>query len=215
MTPTTGLRLAEMAANIPSHMINGTVILEDVYITGFLRERIRGARVEQLTGGLSGYLWNNHLSKCKWLALTKDIFFNEIVMEKNFYVKSYWLWFCNHVEDPILSTLEFLFPHYLLPDILMKVCHRSQAANPIPVTEKMESTRQTPHQDCDTSGDVKTVCLKHIVERSNIRKSGRPGARSLGPAYRDGKRISYEPGKVHLEGRIRQTNLNTPVLGER
>ena len=58
-----GLRLAEMAANIPSHMINGTVILEDVYITGFLRERIEGARVEQLAGGLSGYLWNNHLSK--------------------------------------------------------------------------------------------------------------------------------------------------------
>ena len=66
-----GLRLAEMAANIPSHMINGTVILEDVYITGFLRERIEGARVEQLAGGLSGYLWDNHLSKCKWLALAK------------------------------------------------------------------------------------------------------------------------------------------------
>ena len=205
MTPTTGLRLAEMAANIPPNMINGTVILEDVYITGFLRERIMGARVEQLTGGWSGYLWNNHLSKCKWLALTKDIFYNEVVMEKNFYVKSYWLWFCNFVEDPILSTLEFLFPHYLLPDVLMKVCHRSQTPEPVPVTEEVDS-------NSDTSGNDETVCLKHIVHRSSSRKSGRPGARSLGPAYKDGKRIFYEPDKVHLEGRIRQTKSKTPVL---
>ena len=99
--------------------------------------------------------------KCKWLALTKNIFFNEIVLEKNFYVNSYWFWFCDHMEDPILSTLEFLFPHYLLPDFVMKVCHRSPG--PTPLLEEVESDIPSPTlmSDCEGRTEANTLTSTH------------------------------------------------------
>ena len=138
-----------------------------------------------------------------------------------FYVKSYWLWFCNHVEDPILSTLEFLLPHSLLPDFVMKVCHRPPAAaapsGPTPRVGEAAS------DECDTErpSEAETPSFTHgppespdpANPRQRSARSTRPGARSLGPAYRDGKRVSYEPGKLRFEGKIRQTKLKNPVLG--
>ena len=160
--------------------------------------------------------------KCKWLALTKDIFFNEIVLEKNFYVKSYWLWFCNHVEDPILSTLEFLIPHYLLPDFVMKVCHRPPGPTPLLEEVASDIPYQTPMSDCEGRSEANTLTSTHgpdslgpAKETQRSPRSTRLGARSLGPAYRDGKRISYEPGKLRFEGKIRQTKLKNPVLGQK
>ena len=37
----------------------------------------------QLDGGLWGYIWDNYLSKCTWLGVTKNVFFNNYVINKS------------------------------------------------------------------------------------------------------------------------------------
>ena len=37
----------------------------------------------QLDGGVWGYIWDNFLSKCTWLGVTKNVFFNNYVINKS------------------------------------------------------------------------------------------------------------------------------------
>ena len=36
-----------------------------------------------MDGGLWGYIWDNYLSKCTWLGVTKNVFFNNYVINKS------------------------------------------------------------------------------------------------------------------------------------
>lgn len=36
-----------------------------------------------MEGGLWGLVWDNLLSQCTWLAVTKNIFFNQFVVSKS------------------------------------------------------------------------------------------------------------------------------------
>ena len=73
---------------------------DDYFITGFLRERLPWISLRlhntfrsccylidyfdrQLDGGLWGYIWDNFLSKCTWLGVTKNVFFNNYVINKS------------------------------------------------------------------------------------------------------------------------------------
>ena len=98
--------------------------LEDVFITGMLRERIEGSSVSPIAGGPSGYLWNNYLSYSPVLSSFSNIFLNDIVMEKNFYVKSLWFFSCSYFEEYVLAPLDFLLPHDFIPNSLVKLCLR-------------------------------------------------------------------------------------------
>merc|ERR1712241_1372648 len=108
MTPMLGLRLAEVAANIDARAM--CLRLEDMFITGMLRDHIEGTSVKQIAGGISGYLWNNYLSHNRLISDFNYVFFNDIVLEKNFYIKSFWFWSCGWFEEYVLGTLQFFIP---------------------------------------------------------------------------------------------------------
>ena len=71
---------------------------DDYFITGFLRERLpwvslRSGEVlwkvsmyldipRQLEGGAWGEVWDKLLSRCTWLGVTKNVFFNNFVVNK-------------------------------------------------------------------------------------------------------------------------------------
>ena len=73
---------------------------DDYFITGFLRERLpwvslRSGEVlwrspvsmyldipRQLEGGAWGAVWDGLLSRCTWLGVTKNVFFNNFVVNK-------------------------------------------------------------------------------------------------------------------------------------
>ena len=56
---------------------------DDYFITGFLREKLPWVEMRQLEGGVWGLLWDNFLSECTWLAVTKNVFFNRFVVSKS------------------------------------------------------------------------------------------------------------------------------------
>ena len=81
-TPRVGLALAEVAARRPEELL-ARANRDDYFITGFLRERLPWVQIRQLEGGLSGLVWDNFLSQCTWLAVTKNVFFNKFVKRKS------------------------------------------------------------------------------------------------------------------------------------
>ena len=83
-----------------------------------------GTIVKQIAGGISGYMWDNYLSYSRLLSGIKYVFLDDIVLEKNFYVKSFWFWSCGWFEELVLGPLEFFLPEELVPDFLVKICMR-------------------------------------------------------------------------------------------
>jgi hypothetical protein len=79
--------------------------------------------VEQLKSGWSGYLWNNYLSECPFLGITKNIFFNDYVYAKGVYVNSWSFYMCAYLEIFILDTIDTIAPE-LVPVSLSQLCHR-------------------------------------------------------------------------------------------
>jgi len=121
-TPSTAIQLAEMTANLPPSLLRLNR-LDDIFVVGVAREHIEGAKVEQLSGGVLGDLWNSQLSYCPWMGITKAIFFNDVVLEKGNYVGGVWFYWCAFWEYFVLDNFEFLIPD-ILPDCLTKMCHR-------------------------------------------------------------------------------------------
>ena len=125
-TPEMGIRIAEMASNMPVH-VQKMKRLDDIYMTGMVVERIPDSNVEQIYGGRTGYWWDAHLSFCPFLGITKATFFNDIVLRKGGYTGDVaggtWFMFCAFWEYFILDNVEFLLPD-VLPDCLTRLCAR-------------------------------------------------------------------------------------------
>ena len=77
-----GLALAEVAATRSEELLVRSN-RDDYFITGFLRERLPWVEIRQLDVGISGLVWENLISQCTWLAVTKNIFFNKFVVSKS------------------------------------------------------------------------------------------------------------------------------------
>ena len=112
-TPRVGLALAEVSVkNHPALM--KTARLDDIFVTGFLREFLPWVRLGQLNGGVLGEVWNNFFSHCAFLGITKNIFFNDIVTSKGSngvnYIKGHKFYWCAFLEYFILENLELLVP---------------------------------------------------------------------------------------------------------
>ena len=56
-TPATAIRLAETTANLPKKLTRLNR-LDDIFVTGVAREHTKGVRIEQLSGGALGDMWN-------------------------------------------------------------------------------------------------------------------------------------------------------------
>ena len=85
---------------------------------------LTGTSVKQIAGGISGYLWNNYLSHNRLLSDLNYVFSNDIVLEKNFYIRSFWFWYCGWFEEYVLGTLQFFIPRDFFPHFLVKICMR-------------------------------------------------------------------------------------------
>jgi len=127
-TPKAGLALAEVSVK-NSEVLMATARLDDIFVTGFLRERLPGVLLRQLHGGVIGETWNRFLSHCPYLGITKNIFFNGIVTAKGAqgvsYINGHKFYWCAFLEYFILENLEWMFPSIeTYTDPLWKVCHR-------------------------------------------------------------------------------------------
>ena len=143
-SPDFGLKLAKSATDFWPE-IQQMRRLDDIFVTGknidnidgielyktlcyiflgYVRERIHGSKVMQLKGGLDGYLWNQILSNCPFLGITKNIFFNDFVISKGSYVNSPYFYFCAFLEFFILDSISMYLSPNLIPDFVENLCKR-------------------------------------------------------------------------------------------
>ena len=85
-TPKIGLALAEVAAQYADEVLP-MAKMDDVFVTGILRERL-GMSLTQMAPGLWSRVWDTSLSECPFISMIKLVFFNDIVLEKGNMVKS-------------------------------------------------------------------------------------------------------------------------------
>lgn len=119
LSPALGVKLAQSAASMTE--MKSMKRLDDIFVTGFARQRLEGVKVEQLKGGWSGLLWDEYFSQCPFLGITKNIFFNDFVKAKGTYVNSFAFYMCAYLEFFILDTLDGF---YSVPTFLNQICQR-------------------------------------------------------------------------------------------
>lgn len=129
MTPRVGLALAEVGVKHAQELMS-KARLDDIFVTGFLRERLPWATLQQLHDGPMGQAWNGFFSHCPFMGITKNIFFNDVVLDKGSngvsYIKGQKFYWCAFLEFFILENLEFLFPSLATHTApLWAVCRRS------------------------------------------------------------------------------------------
>ena len=127
-TPRVGLALAEVAM-VQADKVVDRADRDDYFITGFLRERLPWVRLGQLEGGTSGLVWDNFLSSCTFLGISKNIFFNRFVVKKGSggvqYVRGWRLYLCIVWEFYIMGALEILTPSCLADRVAAwNICKR-------------------------------------------------------------------------------------------
>ena len=88
------------------------------------------AKLQQLHDGTMGRAWNGFFSHCPFLGITKNIFYNDVVLDKGSngvsYIKGQKFYWCAFLEFFILENLEYLFPsmaEYTAP--FWAMCKRS------------------------------------------------------------------------------------------
>ena len=113
-TPKVGLALAEASLVTPSDPLMRVARLDDIFVAGFLRERVPGVKVQQFHDGLIGDSWNSFFSHCPFLGITKNIFYNDVVLDKGSgktsYIKGQKFYWCAFLEFFILENLEWVLP---------------------------------------------------------------------------------------------------------
>jgi len=129
ITPRVGLGLAEVGVK-KSDELMPKARLDDIFVTGFLREKLPWARLQQLHDGQMGRAWNGFFSHCPFLGITKNIFYNDVVLDKGSngvsYIKGQKFYWCAFLEFFILENLEFLFPSLAqYTDPAWALCKRS------------------------------------------------------------------------------------------
>jgi len=128
-TPRVGLALAEVSVVSPQDPLMAVARLDDIFVAGFLRERVQGLQVKQFQEGWTGRAWNSFFSHCPFLGITKNIFYNDVVLDKGSgktsYIKGHKFYWCAFLEFFILENLEYLIPSispYTAP--AWRLCHR-------------------------------------------------------------------------------------------
>jgi len=113
VTPRVGLALAEVGVQHADELMT-KARLDDIFVTGFLRERLPWTKLQQLHDGNMGKAWNGFFSHCPFLGITKNIFYNDVVLDKGSngvsYIKGQQFYWCAFLEFFILENIEFLFP---------------------------------------------------------------------------------------------------------
>ena len=126
-TPKVGLALAEVAAQYADEVLP-MAKMDDVFVTGILRERL-GMSLTQMAPGLWSRVWDTSLSECPFISMIKLVFFNDIVLEKGNpshpYINGYKFVGCVLLENA-LENLEASFPATAYRfSALWRVCARS------------------------------------------------------------------------------------------
>ena len=113
-TPRVGLALAEVSLVTPEDPLMKVARLDDIFVSGFVRERVEGVGVQQFHAGLTGQSWNRFFSHCPFLGITKNIFYNDVVLDKGSgktsYIKGQKFYWCAFLEFFILENMEWLVP---------------------------------------------------------------------------------------------------------
>lgn len=125
-TPRVGLALAQTGVDT-AHELMAVSKLDDIFVTGFLRERLPWVQLQQFDSGISGTVWNRFLSQCPFLGITKNIFANDVVLDKGSgsvtYIKGMKFYSCAFLEFFILENMELMMPD-MVPPYLWDLCAR-------------------------------------------------------------------------------------------
>jgi len=125
-TPQVGLALSVIAAET-SEELAGVRKLDDIYVTGHLRERVSWVGLDHLDQGIYGRIWRDFFSNCPFLGIYKSVFLNDIVLQKGSssvsYIKGGRFFGCAFLEYFIFENLEFIHPA-LAPETLWDLCAR-------------------------------------------------------------------------------------------
>ena len=134
MTPALGARLAQAGARVFGGHSEDIVLIEDMLITGVLRQSLGDVDLDILVDSRMRWLWTDFLSHCPWLTVAKMTFFDDLVIRKRSdrsgvqYVGSVWdvhVWrffLCLHIETA-LGSIENIFS-MSIPNFIWDVCKR-------------------------------------------------------------------------------------------
>lgn len=129
-TPKVGCAVLQVALTL--YPDKEVVQSEDSLITGVLRERLPWVRME-LTQ--RSWLWSSILSHCPFITITKQTFFNDLVLSKHSsrsnvqYVGSptnprVWRYYICLIFEVGIEKMRDLLPQEIVPDFLWNLCKR-------------------------------------------------------------------------------------------
>jgi len=127
-TPKVGLGLAHVGKEYAEEL-KYVSVLDDIFVTGYLRERLNWVELEQLQSGISGTMFKNFFSSCPFLGIYKNVFNNDYVTKKGSgtvnYVNGKKFFLCAFLEYFILENLEYIHPKLTIPPIV-EYCARKK-----------------------------------------------------------------------------------------
>ena len=125
-----GAKLAQVGLQLYGVQASPVTLIEDSLITGILKERLPGVRLEMMFLGQ----WKRVLTWCSFIHVFKQTFFNDLILSKvssrsnvhyvgpvtNPHVWRFFL--CSHIEG-IFMGIEQLIPN-AIPSFLWSICKR-------------------------------------------------------------------------------------------
>ena len=129
-TPAVGAKLAQVGLKLYGDQKEDVTLIEDSLITGILKERLPGVRLEMMFLGQ----WKRIFTWCSFIHVFKQTFFNDLIISKIssrsnvHYVgrvtnPQVWKFFlCSHLEG-VLMNFEKTFPE-VIPPYVWDVCMR-------------------------------------------------------------------------------------------
>jgi len=129
-TPQVGAALVQVALSM--YPEKEVVQSEDSLITGVLRERLPWVRMELLE---RSWLWSNIFSHCPFITITKQTFFNDLVLSKHSsrsnvqYVGTpsnprVWRYYLCLIFEVGIEKIRDILPQELVPDFMWNICKR-------------------------------------------------------------------------------------------
>ena len=104
--------MAKVARNMTKEELRAST-LSDIFLNGLVRRKIPNSRVMPF---IPNSYWTEFVFQCPTMSIVSNVFFNDIVLEKNNYIKGWKFYSIIMLEEHVISPIIFLLSGVLSED---------------------------------------------------------------------------------------------------